>query len=149
MKHKVLLLLAFLFLNFSLLSGQTIHYDYDDSGNRQIRYIVLGKGNASSAEFSKKYEEEVKAVKYEDEQEEFTVKIYPNPTRSNLTVKITGLLPDETVNYKLFTQSGLLLIQKIKNSHQFSIDMDSYPSGLYLLNLEVQDKISHWKILKE
>jgi len=52
MSYRTLLIAVMLSQNFIFLTGQTIHYDYDDSGNRVKRYIVLGKGNNSDEEKS-------------------------------------------------------------------------------------------------
>jgi hypothetical protein len=158
MIYKALILSALLLLNFHILSGQVIHYDYDESGNRINRYIILNKGNTVNNDTSKKdmtdnqtveSEKNNKIEEYEDKLEEFTIKIYPNPTQSSLNVMISGLESSETVDYQLFSQTGLLLVSKRKNSCQFTVFMEKYPDGLYVLKLAIKDKISQWKILKE
>lgn len=149
MLNKPCILIALLSLNLIALSGQAIHFNYDESGNRVKRYIVLGKGSSSGDETSKKYEESNKSVEFVDKLEELTIKIYPNPTRGQLSVEINGLGIDETVDYQLFSQSGILLGTNKKNGFYFTIDMGQYPGGLYILRLMIEGKISQWKILKE
>ena len=156
MLNKFLVLIVLVSLNVFLLPGQTIHYDYDETGNRTKRYIVLGKGNSSDEESSKKYEESSKEVEentktkeFEDNLGELTIKIYPNPTRGQLAVVISGLGPDETIDYQLFSNTGLLLDTKGKNNCEFKVDMARYPGGMYVLRLMIKGKISQWKILKE
>jgi hypothetical protein len=149
MLYKTCILFALLSLNFISLSGQAIYYDYDESGNRVKRYIVLSKGSSSGDDTLKKYEEIIKSEEFADKLEELTIKIYPNPTRGQLTVEINGLGLDETVDYQLFSQTGLLLGTNNKNGFYFTIDMEKYPDGLYILRLMINGKISQWKILKE
>lgn len=149
MLNKPCILIALLSLNLIALSGQAIHFNYDESGNRVKRYIVLGKGSSSGDETSKKYEESNKSAEFTDKLEELTIKIYPNPTRGQLSVEINGLGIDETVDYQLFSQSGILLGTNKKNGFYFTIDMGQYPGGLYILRLMIEGKISQWKILKE
>jgi hypothetical protein len=156
MINKFLVLTALVCLTTCLLPGQAIHYDYDETGNRTKRYIVLGKGNSSDEETSKKDEESSKEVEentktkeFEENLGEMTIKIYPNPTRGQLVVKISGLEPDETVDYQLFSNTGLLLDTKGKNNYEFKVDMARYSGGMYVLRLMIKGKISQWKILKE
>lgn len=149
MLYKTCILFALLSLNFISLSSQAIHYDYDESGNRVKRYIVLSKGNSSGDDTSKRYEENIKSEEFVDKLGELTIKIYPNPTKGQLSVEITGIGPEETVDYQLFSQTGLLLCTNRKNRFYFTIDMERYPGGLYILRLMIKGKISQWKILKE
>lgn len=149
MFYKTCIFFALLSLNFISLPGQTIHYDYDESGNRVERYIVLSKGNSSGDDTSKKYEENIKSEEFADKLEELTIRIYPNPTQGQLSVDVTGLGPDETVDYQLFSQTGLLLGTNRKNGFHFTVDMEGYPGGIYILRLTINGKISQWKILKE
>jgi len=151
MLYKSLILLALVSSNFIPVSGQAIHYDYDDSGNRIKKYINLNKGNSSEKDTLKKTVEEDKKEleEFGEKLGEFSIKIYPNPTEGQLYVEINGLAFDETVDYQLFSQTGLILEMKKKIGCPITIDLDSYPGGLYILRLMIKDKISQWKILKE
>jgi len=86
---------------------------------------------------------------FEEKLEEMTIKIFPNPTKGQLTVAINGIGPDETADYQLFSQAGRLVDTKRGNGNEFTVDMERYPSGLYILRLMIRGKISQWKILKE
>lgn len=149
MLRKPLIIFTLLSLDFIFLAGQPIHYDYDDSGNRVKRYIILGKGGSSEDKISKEFEESKKTEEYEDELGELTIKIFPNPTKGQLYVEIEGLSSEQTIDYQVFSQTGLLLNTKRKNGIQFTIDMEKYSSGIYILRLMIEGKISQWKILKE
>jgi hypothetical protein len=158
MFKKSVILFLLLFFNTVLVISQTIHYDYDDSGNRVERYIVLSKGNSSDNEklpfvedtnSSRKDSVNNKSDEFEDKLGELTVKIFPNPTHGSLSVEINGLGPDETIDYQVFSKTGMLLATKQKLGYQFNVEMENYPAGLYILNLMIKGKTSQWKILKE
>jgi hypothetical protein len=157
MFNKFLVLIVLVSLNVFLLPGQTIHYDYDNSGNRLTRYIILQKSNNTTATLinttgknsSKSLTEDSKMADFEEKLEEMTIKIFPNPTKGQLTVAINGIGPDETADYQLFSQAGRLVDTKRGNGNEFTVDMERYPSGLYILRLMIRGKISQWKILKE
>ena len=158
MLNKFLVLIILVSLNTCFLSGQTIHYDYDNSGNRLIRYIILQKaGNITAPSVSttgknsfKDFAENSKMAGFEEEKlEEMTIRIYPNPTHGQLTVLISGIRSNETADYQLFSQAGMLLDTKRRNGNEFTVDMERYPGGLYILRLMISGKTSQWKILKE
>ena len=158
MSNKALLLSAIFFLNYIFLTGQTVHYDYDDSGNRVKRYIVLNKGNSSSdvkspyvddLNTSKKEIANNKGEEFEEKLGELTVRIFPNPTKGHLSVVISGIGQEETVDYQIFSQAGRIVDTKSRNGNEFTVNMEKYANGMYILRLMIKGKISTWKILKE
>lgn len=157
MLNKFLVLIVLVSLNTCLLPGQAIHYDYDNSGNRLIRYIILqklgnilGKSvNTTSKNSFNDFTENSKMDDFEEKLEEMTIRIYPNPTHGQLAVVISGMGSNETAEYQLFSQAGQLLNTKRKNGNEFIVDMEKYPGGMYILRLMIKGKISQWKILKE
>jgi hypothetical protein len=158
MLNKFLVLIILVSLNNWFLQGQTIHYNYDNSGNRLIRYIILQKSfnilsqnslKESTENTTENTTENIKQDDFEDKLGEMTVKIYPNPTQGVLLVEVSGLVTDETVNYQLFSQTGILLDANNQVNYPFSIDLSKYPKGLYILKLMTKEKKSVWKILKE
>lgn len=149
MLNKPCILIALLSLNLIALSGQAIHFNYDESGNRVKRYIVLGKGSSSGDETSKKYEESNKSAGFVDKLEELTIKIYPNPTRGQLSVEINGLGIDETVDYQLFSQTGILIQSNMNTGSRFTVDLSKHPGGIYILKLMIHGKVSDWKVIKK
>jgi hypothetical protein len=147
--------LIFLFsLNFLGLSGQTINFHYNASGNRESRYIVLQTAKNSLNEFTEdskgnNFTEDSKANEFEAVLEEVTIKIYPNPTDGELNVRISGMTQHEAVSYQLFSQSGILIQTNKDIGSQFSVDLSSHAGGLYILKLMINEKASVWKILKQ
>ena len=75
MKKNILFSLLFsisFFLTFSVTAQQKIGYTYDEAGNRIQKKIVLTGPNDD--DYARK------AQKFQDEVDELSVLIYPNPT---------------------------------------------------------------------
>lgn len=131
------------------LCGQTITYDYDDSGNRIKRYIVLDK---KSAYTDNAYTNDTSALDKEkvvDELSEVKVTIYPNPTHERLNVELSGLNSDLPLEYQLYSQTGVLLQSRKSIGNPFTIDFSTYPTGIYILILKYKDSKSDWKVFKK
>lgn len=69
------------------------------------------------------------------------IKLYPNPTTGNLTIKI----PENTYNYtiSLYNQAGICIL---KEQNTNSLDLSSYPSGIYILQLQSEKEVYNRKI---
>ena len=82
---KKLLFIAFLFCTRTYVHAQNkIKYSYDSAGNRTKREIVLSATRSILSE-------ENEQVPYIEEMQSHEIKIYPNPTKGILNIKITGL----------------------------------------------------------
>lgn len=74
------------------------------------------------------------------------VSVYPNPTSGKVSVYLTeGNATSATIMNNL---GQVMLNDKIQNSNQFDLDISSYPTGLYFLQVEVNGKILTKKIMK-
>ncbi len=70
---------------------------------------------------------------------------YPNPVQESLTVNLpTGL---DTI--ALYTITGQLLVQKQADTLSYTLDMQPYASGLYLLKLSSGTAATHIKVIKQ
>jgi len=67
--------------------------------------------------------------------------IYPNPTKNVVNVR-----SNLDITYSVYDFSGKLLIE---NSKDEVIDMNPYPSGVYLIQISFNNKIYRRKIVKE
>lgn len=150
---KMCKLIIFIFciitLDSFILTGQTITYDYDNSGNRIKKYIVLqAKGLSSNDTVQKDNLLNNEDEKIVDELNEVKVMIYPNPTQGILNVELSGIETDDTFGYQLYSQSGVLLKYIKSTGNPFSIDFSSYHSGMYILILINKNSRSEWKVFK-
>ena len=74
--------------------------------------------------------------------------IYPNPTSTNVMLKITNFNL-ENVSYLLFDMNGRLLNEGKISSEETLIDMDRYPVATYLLKVNSNSKeLKTFKIIK-
>jgi hypothetical protein len=63
---------------------------------------------------------------------ESDIRIYPNPVKDNLTIELND--PERQVKFQLFNSAGKKFYEGTGTETSF-IDMSSYPSGLYILNI--------------
>jgi len=74
--------------------------------------------------------------------------VYPNPTTTNVTLKITNFNLDQ-VSYLLFDMNGRVLNEGKIVSEETVIDMDRYAVATYLLKVNSDSKqLKTFKIIK-
>jgi hypothetical protein len=70
------------------------------------------------------------------------VKIYPNPTHENITIRVKGGLD----KYEIYTVSG----QKISEGNSDTVSMNGFIPGTYLIKIQTKDKkIITEKVIKK
>lgn len=79
---------------------------------------------------------------------EKSVQIFPNPAKDYINILIRDENP-QALNLRLFNSSGQLAGVYQMNSNDFQIDINNLPSGLYLLQLQSENSIKSYKILKQ
>jgi YD repeat-containing protein len=147
MKNTLLLLLLFVGIHISNAQTPYLSYDYDASGNRIQRTVIMKKSmnaiglNGSTTPIEQKVETDLF--------NKLKVTIYPNPTKGELGVDITGdiEMPESSLN--LYTLNGQLLIKKEHLMKQNRLDLSRFISGIYFLKLIVGNDVMTWKIVKE
>ena len=126
-------------------SQNTVSYGYDAAGNRISRVITLSILRSSNEE-QPKSEEEV----YSEVLKDFTVKIYPNPTKGELTVDIEQLPEGKTASLWLYNAQGKFILQKTGLSGGSErLNISKQPKGIYLMKIATKDASTEWKIIKE
>ncbi|PCJ26368.1 MAG: hypothetical protein COA97_06190 [Flavobacteriales bacterium] len=76
-----------------------------------------------------------------------SISIYPNPTTGQLSISFEeGTARAISISNSL---GQLLLSDKIKATNQVSLDLSTYPTGIYFLQLEVDGQMIIKKIVKE
>ena len=135
----------FIILSQPLLA-QEISYTYDDNGNRVNRSILLRKSGSMNDTVS---EDKSQREVFKEEIGETQVRIYPNPTRGDLTVEISGLPLEAQVESGIYSSSGVMVKKQKLSRHKFQIDFNIYPAGIYVLKLSIAGEVSEWKIIKE
>lgn len=121
-----------------VVNSQQLSYSYDAAGNRISRTIFLGLKSADG------------------QQQEFTetiakkeVKIYPNPVESLLSVSIEGFGNETVSECLIYTLAGTLVKREKIRGGLTTLDMSSFSSGTYVLQILIDGEKSVWKIVKE
>ena len=152
---------TFLFFMFSLLfagillAQQNIKFAYDPAGNCISRTIVLGPNGAPNRapdnvpQLDTEVEEEAAPTFVEQLTADLQVKIYPNPTRGFLQVEIIGNENDNKTQIAVFNQNGQQVIATQSSGQLTSVDMSSFPAGIYILRLSINERIENYTIIKK
>ena len=76
-----------------------------------------------------------------------TINSYPNPTTGQLSITLEeGNTTSVTIRNSL---GQLLMSDKIKASNKVELDISTYPTGIYFLQLEVDSEVIIKKIVKQ
>lgn len=74
--------------------------------------------------------------------------VFPNPTTSNLTLKISDSNL-ENLDYQFFDIQGKLLVNGTISSEETVFDMEKYPTATYILKVNANSKgLKTFKIIK-
>ena len=77
--------------------------------------------------------------------------VYPNPTRADLTLDF-NLANQSDVTVRIFNANGQLINERILSDMQsdnFVMDVQKYPSGLYMLNVLIDNQSYSLRFVKE
>lgn len=122
--------------------AQRVEFNYDFDGNMiERKMLVLDPQHVKS---TPKVQEEVIA-----ELGEQKITLYPNPTKGMFQIAITLLDTDQKNYFHLYSLSGSRLLEKKISGEYTNIDISKYPTGTYLLDVFLGDKVSRWKVIKQ
>lgn len=77
--------------------------------------------------------------------DESKIRIFPNPTNS-----IMNITADETINkIEIYNLEGRLLKSENSNKINLKIDVSSFESGIYVMELEINNEIFYKKFVKK
>lgn len=147
MKKLATLIIASALLLFSVgLKAQTFNYTYDENGNRlSVTIVYLSQSQSSPAST---VEEDLKV----DEQTNLIIKIFPNPTKGELRVELSGATPEQfnmtNNSIKVWDMQGKLLYSISSVGQSNIVDLSTYNNGTYILQLFFGGKAKGYKIIK-
>jgi len=123
-----------------------IRFSYDDAGNRISRDVIYLKstevnpadssGTASPAVFSNLLQG-------------CEVRVYPNPTRGQLSVEVLNLPAGETYSAEIYTSGGMALLKEEGLSHGHTLDLSGFREGMYVLRIILLRETMTWKVIKD
>ncbi len=162
MKPNIKAIRAIIVLLFSVqisVFSQGIEYLYDNAGNRVTRHpVIISKSleqtddsdttffNEEEQSFAEGFEPK---ELYTEQIEERKISIYPNPTGGQLIIQISSISGLKNSEVNIFEMNGKLLFNKKIFSEYSLIDISNVPSGIYIMKIYLDDKISEWKINKQ
>lgn len=76
-----------------------------------------------------------------------SVAVYPNPGSGVFTVESAQL--SGAMEIKVYSISGRLVIEKTLSGEDLSIDISNQPSGVYIMQLNAQNTVHNYKIVKQ
>jgi len=140
---QLYLLFSFILILSSGMAQNIVSYAYDNAGNRISRKVVPLNSNPSHV---KKSDESTPVV---DQLGERKITVYPNPTQGALAIEITGGDTKDEIRFILFSAQGTQL-QNLKVTATITpVNMSSYPVGWYILRVQVGEKVTEFKIIKQ
>jgi hypothetical protein len=143
MKMSKIIITAFFLFSITLLKAQSVHFVYDVSGNRTQRFIVYDKSVSALTDST------VIKGPLTDLLGDIKITLFPNPTLGSLSIEIAHMPDDAEGTIKIHNQEGKLLKQFDIESSSNQIDLSDYPNGIYILLINVGQKVSDWKIIKQ
>ncbi len=153
MKKLFLIITAFLFAGF--LTGQTVHFDYDASGNRIHREIIYQENIPDSTNATtdttqlKSSELTANGTKeYTATVGKQTIKIYPNPSNGFFTIKIEGWDAHTKASMSMTSLAGKSIIEEPISRETTKVQFRNQPDGAYLLTIVLNGKRETWKVIK-
>ena len=121
------------------MAQNTVTFSYDAGGNRVSRQITVSSVKERPGETT-----DIKAV--EEEALEDRVRITTDAGSETVCVEISDLKADERSSVRLFTAAGALLKEVDIAGEATSVSLSPYPSGVYILSVNLSGKQHGWKI---
>ncbi|QES88699.1 T9SS type A sorting domain-containing protein [Rhizosphaericola mali] len=113
-------------------------YSYDAAGNRTERKYICNNGSLGNTQMKN-------TINFSNIQK--VTRLYPNPTSGRITVEFTNALNNASII--LTDMSGRTLQSTIKSGAQISLDLSSYPSGMYILQIKDNQTLFTQKVIKK
>ena len=90
-----------------------------------------------------------------DEKDGFNASVFPNPFKNNVNLRIISLYEDAPITYTLYDILGREIIQNIfqinseTDTYNITLNGNALSVGIYILNVEQNNKQGTFKLIKE
>ena len=154
---KTINLLILIFFTGITLNAQTVSFGYDDAGNRVSRTIIpleqqptteQDTTEVSDADLAEELSETEKKFGFES-LGEGQIKVFPNPTKGELKIRLENISNIEGTVIYLYNTSGRMLESKKLNNSYSAFDMSPYSPGIYILRITKNNESKEYKIVKK
>lgn len=144
MKSTILFALLLCSPFITLLHAQNtmdVVYEYDHAGNRVLRYVLELRSAQSDKQSNTDgyYASRIASV---------SINAYPNPTQDNVRLEFQDCKSDTPVRLKLYGIQGQLLREQEGDCNDIELQLEGHPAGVYLLDIQVGEDHTSWKIIK-
>ena len=140
---KILYFSLILFTVPLLTSAQSWIFTYDNAGNRVRRELAEQK---SMTEFQ---QDSTAVVVQNEQQEEISASLFPNPTAGHLELEIQHLPAGTVGQLQVFSLQGTELLSTGISTALSQIDLSQQPAGHYILRLSLSNGWQkEWRIVK-
>ena len=129
-------------LCFQVVYARRVLYSYDSSGNRTQAHkeiTLRGEGDVDNTDSEPR--NEILSL--------HRITIYPNPTKGQLSVEITGEGSLEGASITIYSMNGSVVYSNNEPEGENNINLSESPNGIYLLIIRVDGETSSWKIIKD
>jgi bilirubin oxidase len=77
------------------------------------------------------------------------IKIYPNPASKKFYIELNNFVPENKINMDVYNTTGELILSRDLNKRSTSVNSDSWPSGIYFINLKIDNYTVSRKLIIE
>ncbi len=143
MKKKVtlLILLATACISFAQ-TPLPIEISYDAAGNRITRKVLQISTMSKGGNYAD-------STYYLDQMQSIQMKVYPNPTQGKVYITMSEIEENAFKEIRLYDNQGKLVYKSDGYGNTIEIDISSYPTGYYMVELYVNEEHTTWKIIKQ
>lgn len=117
-----------------------IKYTYDNAGNRTKRAVD------QNARYSQQnISQNDTSIMLCDKK----IGIFPNPTDGPIKIEVSFLGANDKGEIFIYDISGQLVLTKKIEGMITNIDLSARPSGMYVMNIRINQEENTWKIIKK
>jgi Secretion system C-terminal sorting domain len=127
-------------------------FSYDLSGNQKQRFYCSDASCQIPSPPSGKFVNEEKIAEEIDNKVDHQLKIYPNPTKDIVYIKIESSLYSQIESINIYNSNSSLIknLNKNNNNPDLEINLTGMPTGIYFLHIHLKGANSITKkIIKE
>jgi hypothetical protein len=115
----------------------------------QVVYLYKTDNNSSFIEGVQQPYEISEVLDLSENFLDLKVDIFPNPTSNYLTIKM-GTKDFSDLDYSIYNSIGKVILEKKKIEELIQIDMQSFATGIYFLQINQNQKlVKSYKIIKK
>lgn len=118
-----------------------IEISYDAAGNRITRKVMMLNMSKGGSYGDSTY--------YLDRMNAIQMKVYPNPTTGKVFVEMFEAEEIGKSVVRVYDNQGKRMYENTNKGSFVEVDMSSFPSGYYIVDLWVKEEHTTWKIIKK